>query len=118
MQRTLWSAPTLGDYDHDGQEEVRIQVSNPREGNLQSSLLEDGQHAPTLDIDMPCELRPSSTEGHFHLLIDCPMSWRKYRRLLKALAKAGVIERNYYKHARRRHATFVRLPHARKRSAS
>lgn len=81
------------------------------DANLVSSKLRDSNlHAPVLDIDFWSVLLPSSTEGHYHLYLDKPMTWRTYRRLLRALAKAGVIERGYYKAAKARRATFVRKP--------
>lgn len=41
------------------------------EPNCVGSLLAYGKlHAPTLDVDFPCELVPSSTPGHFHRYID------------------------------------------------
>ena len=52
-------------------------------------------HAPALDIDLPCQLIPSSTEGHFHLYIDKAMPWRQYRKLLDVLAECGIIEKGY-----------------------
>ena len=54
-------------------------------------------HAPILDIDVPAALVPSSTPGHSHLYLDVPMTWRQYKRLLKALARAGVIEKRWAK---------------------
>ena len=61
------------------------------------SLTEDGMHAPVLDIDFHAELRPSKTEGHFHLLLDKKMTGRQYKRLLKELARCGIIEPGYRK---------------------
>lgn len=54
-------------------------------------------HYPVLDIDLDCWLIPSKTAGHHHLVIDRPMTWRRYKKLLKALMKAGIIEREWYK---------------------
>jgi hypothetical protein len=53
------------------------------------------RHAPTLDIDIPATLVPSSTRGHSHLYLDVQMNWTAYKRLLKALARAGVIEKEW-----------------------
>lgn len=77
-----------------------------------SSELDDrrGIHTPILDIDVPARLIESSTPGHSHLYIDVPMPWRKYRRLLKALYKAGLIEKNYYKLSVKRKGTHLRPP--------
>lgn len=77
-----------------------------------------GWHAVVLDVDLPAALIPSSTEGHSHLFIDCPMSWRRYRHLLKALAKAGVIEPGYYRASRRFRMSMVRRPGVLKDAAS
>lgn len=67
-------------------------------------------HAPVLDIDIPHELVPSSTPGHSHLYLDIPMTWRQYKRLLKALARAGVVEKGYVEASIRRKHTAVRVP--------
>lgn len=107
-ERTFWFIEKIKDSYH-GDSEVRTQVTEDK-ATLVSSLLTNGKHYPTLDIDMPAKLVPSSTPGHFHLYIDCEMSWWRYRRLLKALMKAGVIERGYYKANKSRKATFVRKP--------
>lgn len=75
-----------------------------------SSEIGGGQHCPVLDIDVPAYLVPSSTPGHSHLYIDLPMSWRTYRRLLRALARAGVLEKTYVDASIRRRHTAVRVP--------
>lgn len=63
--------------------------------NLVASQQEGGQHIVAIDIDKEAALYPSSTDGHYHLLIDSPMSWDSYRALLYALAAAGIIEEGY-----------------------
>src|SRR5579872_4116295 len=70
-------------------------------GSYCTTMREGGKeveiHMPVLDIDFPCELIPSSTPGHFHLLINKAIRWPKYAELLEALASAGVIEYGYAK---------------------
>lgn len=78
------------------------------EANLISSLTVDGLHAPAIDLDFPCRLVPSSTSGHYHLYLDRTMSWRQYKRLLRAMLKAGLIEPGFYKIAKIRKQTFLR----------
>lgn len=112
VERTYWTVEKIKDSYH-GDSEVRTQVTK-EEAKLVSSLLTNGKHYPTLDIDMPAQLVPSSTPGHFHLYIDCEMSWWKYRRLLKALSRAGIIEKGYYRANKLRKATFVRKPGVKK----
>lgn len=73
-----------------------------------------GKHSVMLDIDIPAKLIPSSTEGHSHLYIDKEMSWREYRKLLRALMKAGIIEKGYYEVSVKRKATHLRLPWVKK----
>ena len=84
------------------------------QANLVSSEWSDGLHRPSLDIDVSHEYRPSSTPGHAHLILHTPLTWRQYRRLLKALFKAGIIEPGYYRASLRRKATFLRPPWVRK----
>lgn len=78
------------------------------EANLVASLTVDGLHAPALDIDMPCRLVESRTPGHFHLYIDKPMKWWRYRILLRVLAWVGIIEKGYYRASRDRKMTMLR----------
>lgn len=75
-----------------------------------SSELTDGRHAPALDLDVPAWLVPSRTEGHSHLYIDVPCTWKQYRKLLKALRDCGIIEPGYYNMALKRRATHLRRP--------
>lgn len=82
-----------------------------------SSKLIDGRHAPVLDIDFQAYLIPSSTHGHYHLYLDKPMTWRKYKRMLRALASAGVIEKGYAKASISRRHTAVRVPWLKKGSS-
>lgn len=77
-----------------------------------------GQHTVAIDLDVPARLVPSSTRGHSHLYIDQPMSWKTYRKLLRALAKAGVVEPGYVKASERRGHTTLRLPWVKKGGAS
>lgn len=79
----------------------------------------DGEwHLPALDIDLPCQLRPSSTPGHFHLLIDHPVRWCDYVDLLHALAACGIVEPGYVSASIERGATFLRLPGVKKKPAA
>ena len=79
--------------------------------NLVSSLCWDGAHRPALDIDVPCELVPSSTEGHFHLYFPTvALSWEDYRLLIEVLAKVGILEPTYRDAAYGRGQTLLRPP--------
>lgn len=71
-------------------------------------------HAPVLDLDIEHALIPSSTPGHAHLFLNVALSWREYRRLLKALARAGVIEPGYVKMSLRQGYSTARVPWVRK----
>ena len=73
-----------------------------------------GFHTVAIDVDVPVRVLKSSTHDHYHLLIDVPMPWWKYRRLLRALMEAGIIERGYYSASLRREGTFLRLPWVKK----
>jgi hypothetical protein len=65
-------------------------------------------HAPVLDLDIPCELIPSTQPGHWHLYINKPITWEKYRLLLNGLRSADLIEKGYYDSAVSRKYTAVR----------
>jgi hypothetical protein len=104
----------------------REEVAEPAQANLISSVvgpdfayealggLAPKMHMPVIDIDLPCTLVPSTTEGHFHLYIDKEVSWSDYCRLLSAMVDCGIVEEGYYAAALRRGATFVRMPGVRK----
>jgi hypothetical protein len=105
--RLFWHSSQLNDKTLTRDD--RKQCS-PDDANLVSSLTRSGTHMPAIDIDHPALLVPSSTPGHSHLFIDSQMSWRSYRKLLKALYKSGVIGRNAYWRSLDRGASFVRPP--------
>lgn len=81
---------------------------------VSSHIAHSNLHAPVLDLDVPHVLVPSTTPGHAHLYLDVPMTWRRYKRLLRALARAGVVEKGYVKASLRRKHTAVRVPWLRK----
>ncbi len=105
--RIFWYSSKLNDKTLTRDD--RSQCS-PDGANLVSSLTKFDTHMVTIDVDHPALLVPSSSPGHFHLFIDTPMNWRSYRKLLKALYKAGVIGRNAYWRSLDRGASFVRPP--------
>lgn len=70
----------------------------------------DGWHKVVLDIDVPAQLIPSSTPGHHHLYIDVAMREEVWADLVRALAKAEVIEDGYANASLERGFTAVRLP--------
>jgi len=88
----------------------RTEATGWQDAEVVSSEIGGGMHSPVLDIDVSAYLVPSSTPGHSHLYIDYPMSWRQYKRLLKALAKSGLVEPGYVKASIRRKHTAVRVP--------
>jgi hypothetical protein len=63
---------------------------------------------------MPCALVPSSTPGHFHLFIERGLTWHQYRRLLKALGRAGILEPDYVRASLQRRYSAVRVPWVKK----
>lgn len=91
----------------------RHEVEFATDGVLVSSQLRGSNlHAPVIDIDHKVRLQSSKTPGHFHLYIEKSMSWRKYRRLLRAMVRAGLVEPGYYGASVARKATMVRAPWA------
>lgn len=116
----------------DEHDEERIKVDTPGPlARIFSSKIRDGapgldpwethgepMHTVAIDVDHHVRVVPSSTPGHYHLFIDVPMPWSKYRRLLKALSKAGIIEEGYYRVSVARKQTFLRLPWIRKKKVT
>lgn len=88
----------------------RVEVTDPDEADVVGSKLADGSHMPLFDIDYGATLVPSGTRGHYHLILERPISRRKYARVLRAMWKAGLIERNSYLGMKVRGQTFLRVP--------
>ncbi len=116
--RTLWHNDTMNDYRRwraNGSREKLLPCTEKVDDLVTSSLLENGNHSPVLDIDYKAKLIPSTTPGHFHLYLDgVEMPWWKYRLLLRVMAWVRVIDARYYRHSVRRRMTAVRMPHVRK----
>lgn len=108
-KRTFWrtSQVLMTDGYSNWKDERRSRVPEC-EANLIGSLTDDGRHMPVIDLDVPVSLLPSSTEGHSHLYIDTPMSWWRYRMLLRRLHKAGIIETGFYEMSIKRKQSFLR----------
>lgn len=93
-----------------------LDITDPRAVLISSELLDpvsgkpNGRHSIAVDIDIPAKLVPSSTPDHYHLYIDREMSWRQYKKFLRAMVKAGVVEKGYYKISVRRGGSHLRLP--------
>jgi hypothetical protein len=91
------------------------EVTDMDQADLISSQIEDSKmHTIMLDLDVPARLIPSSTEGHSHLYIDVKVCWPRYRKLLDALAEAGVLQEAYVEHSKRKGFTALRLPWVKK----
>lgn len=103
--RTLNTSYGYGHTKHD--------VLDPTDrypANVNISTLENSMHGIALDIDLPCELIPSRTPGHFHLYIDKELPWKSYLKLLDALVEAGIVEEGWVEAAKRSGHTTLRLP--------
>ena len=104
----------LAGHDYEGAEDRQAIINQERraatkeDANLISSLTDDGYHMPAIDLDLPCELKPSSTEGHYHLFIDHKLSAENYWKLLSCLVDVGIVERGFYELSEARGASFLR----------
>lgn len=108
-------AVIVKDAQEDDYESAHVPTDQVQDAHvITSKLKNDVGHRPVLDVDFPAALIPSTTPGHFHLYLDKPMPWGKYKALLKALADAGIIERGYASASIARQYTSVRLPWVRK----
>ena len=87
------------------------------DANLISSLLENGMHAPAIDIDLPCHLVPSTNPGHYHLYFDKEMTWEQYEKLLTVMTEVGLVEKGYLDASRKFKQSYLRLPHVKKKGA-
>lgn len=125
VERFYYKADILDGYRQN--RNVKI-VDDEAEANLRSSEVKvagmkkllmrfnpsSAIHAPALDIDrIHCELKPSSTEGNFHLYIDKPMTWENYKKLLTVLFEVGIIEESFYDLSLRDKKSYLRTKHKR-----
>lgn len=101
------------------EETVTFYGTHIGEANVTTSMILGGKdtHKVILDIDLPAKLIPSSTPGHFHLYIDKAVPWEDYLDVLRALAKAGIIEQGYLGASEQRGYTSARLPWIKKHQA-
>jgi hypothetical protein len=108
--RKLLKWLTRASRDGYGDVKVLEETEDPFEADLISSHIGNDMHMPCLDIDFHADLVRSGTPGHFHLYLDKPIPWKKYKALLKALADAGIIEQGYLKMSLKDGATLLRTP--------
>lgn len=114
MKRTFWKRDLDGSSEEAPADAQRGELTREEEANLVSSLLEDGRHAPALDLDVPARLVPSSTEGHAHLYIDVPMTWEQYQAVLRVLGDVGILESGFVAASLAREASMLRKPGVKK----
>lgn len=81
---------------------------------VSSEVIQDGKytgmHSIMLDVDLPVAVIESTHTGHHHLYIDRLVTWRQYKKLLRAMRDCGVIEKGYYNTSISRRATHLRPP--------
>lgn len=100
----------------------RYDTPDPADAQVVTSMVEESwirgathpTHRPVLDIDLPAQLVPSSTPGHFHLYLDVEVEHENYMLLLRTLALCGIIEPGYASASQERGYTAVRLPWVKK----
>ncbi len=78
----------------------------------------EATHKLIIDLDLPAQLIPSSTPGHFHLYVDKEIPDAAWQTLMYALAAAGLIEPGYMRASIARGFTAVRLPWVKKPDAT
>ncbi len=91
------------------------------------------RHMPCLDVDVVLNVGQrlvrdlmfpdvrvveSSTPGHTHWYSDTPITWGEYQEKLNTLVDCDIVEAGYASASIERGATFLRLPHIKKRSAT
>ena len=98
----------------------KVRVVNLNEANILCSDSPDNPdlHYPVIDIDVPCQLIQSTTQGHYHLYIDKSVSGDLYFKMLEAMARAGIVEEGYANVSKSRGFSAVRLPWVKKEDSS
>lgn len=117
LSTLVWKAKNFHTFQESVDEGHDLEPDGPRTNNWNKATLviskyhnQSGIHWPVLDLDMPCHLIPSTHEGHFHLVIEHPMSWEQYVKLLKALRDAGLLEHWFVEKSIERGYTAIRRP--------
>ena len=101
--------PWKDDYgdDHSG----GVVESTGTEANLIGSQTDKaGIHLPLFDFDFQCDLVPSKTKGHFHLYTEKEVDWNKYKKVLEAMAEAGLLEKGWVNKAKKDGRAYLRKP--------
>jgi hypothetical protein len=101
------------DLDHDeymGDTHAKLPPLPLHESNVVSSLLPNGRHAPAIDVDLPVHAVPSTTPGHSHLYLDVELTWPDYLSLLEVMRDVGIVQDGFYRSAKSRGTTLLRLP--------
>lgn len=82
------------------------------EGHLTSSEVQGTTsiHMPVIDMDYSIEAVKTPTDDHHHLYINKPITWRMYKRLLRALLKANLIEKGWFDNAMKEKKSLVFHP--------
>lgn len=78
--------------------------------DLVCSDVGDGMHMPLIDFDLPVQLVPSGTPGHFHLYIDKAIEWEDYKAILRSMAEAGIVQWGFFEATVERGFGSVRHP--------
>ncbi len=96
--------------EHDEPNRIVTTDVNVAQAATSQSVSDPTMHYPVFDVDLPIQLVPSTTEGHFHVYIDHPIRLKPYLKLLDALAEAGIVQKGYVASTRHRGFSCVRLP--------
>jgi hypothetical protein len=110
LKRTRWYLRNLDETAAYSNSKAPIPEPDINKANLIGSLLPNGEHGPCIDLDFPCRLFPSRTQGHFHLYLERELSWEDYEKLLLVMHKIGLVQYGFYKSAVDRKQTFLRPP--------
>lgn len=108
IPRNIRSGTLTSDYNH--AEEYYPVIDG--QGSLITSEVKgkNNLHVPTLDIDYPVIVIPSSTPGHNHLFIEKEIRKQEYMALLAILAEVGIIQKGFAEYSIKRGYSSVRLP--------
>lgn len=71
-------------------------------------------HMPALDLDVEHAYWESTTPGHGALLLNVPMAWEDYLRLIDLLEELGIIQYGFAEATRQRGYSALRTPWTKK----
>jgi hypothetical protein len=81
--------------------------SSPDAKLLVGSRLMNYDHLPVLDIGFSAALLETGGQGRYSLSLNHAIAWRAYKRVMRSMVKAGLLDLTFYREALKNRQTFM-----------